>query len=265
MHAKELKGISLSDEISLLSTLLKKHQQLALEEEAKVHGASVGQANWYICLDEGKGGPLSNELQLAQSWEDIRSFFNKKAQLCYFFNKPLSGVVVEKPTFYLSINPEYIRRFAFKKQIKLNEFTSQNIKKIPFPDVFNYLKSYLGLILQKKEIRLFQRVQTAEKIFYLCSYYLKKEQSQELMFDTRQVFRTEIIHICRDLDNELKKHSFMSEASLRQSKEIYHIAKKFYFFSATEKEETILSGLQQTQKEPIKTALMMIVSKLMNS
>jgi len=266
MAASDLKGISLADEISLLSPLFKKQQQLALNEEAKNYGVNaVAKADWYLCYDNGMGGAILNEQFLYEGWEVIRQFFMNKANLIYFFNKP-SGVIAEKPIFFLAINTEDIKRYAFKKQIKLYDFTAQNIKRVPVPNQIEYFQNYTEIILKKQSIKLFTRVQTSEQIYTLSTHYLEVKTSKVLLQQMRKILRNEIINYSHELEKEIHDQTFgLTELQSRRCKELYFIVKKFYFFAANQQEETVLEGLSQPRqiKDVIK-ALVMIVAKIMH-
>ncbi|MBF0288503.1 MAG: hypothetical protein HQM14_11860 [SAR324 cluster bacterium] len=257
MQTKEIVNIPLHEEIEFFRPLLKSTRKLIDELENSQFQRDTEPLECHYAPVKGKQRQLDDIHLVREEWILFRNYFMGKTPLLYFMEPPLRGLVNKDAALWLFSKPECLQMLGAREQFKINEFSPNAVRKLPFQNIEHHFQSELSLMLTDTSKVYSLRAQECEKYLKLAAEYLPKKQTMELHQLVRILLKIGLKREIEDLQRILGDKSILADQAVlkKRMRAVHTLAMKYYFARAGDEQKSKIDSLVGRDKGFQKQAL----------
>lgn len=244
METPEIANMPLHEEIKFFEPLLENIRKILDLLEKKNGNKIKDNLDCFYAPSSGGKRPWKEMYLISSEWEPVRHYLMRKANLLYYYEPPMRGLVNKDATFWIFPNIEQLQQLAYRDRFKINELKPEGVKKIPFQNLEQHFQKQISELLHDQSKVYSIRTQECERYLKLTSAYMKKKQATEVIHLARVMLKVglhdEIVDLIRVIEEKVLVDAKIMRKRLRA---IHTLTMRYYFFNAPDEEKKKIDSL----------------------
>ncbi|MBF0277717.1 MAG: hypothetical protein HQM13_08005 [SAR324 cluster bacterium] len=257
MVTKEIDNLPIHEEIAFFEPLLQVTRKLLDALQMDISQQDTEELDCNYVPTKGKQRTWNEIYLVRDEWHFFRLYFMGKAPMLYYWEPPMRGLVNKDPAFWVFSRPEYLKNLCLREQFKVNEFTPDKPRKLPFQNIEHHFQKELSMMLLDESKVYSSRAQECEKYLKLATAYLPKKQAVELHQLVRVLLKVGLHQEIKKLTNTLADHQTLVDQGMlkKRMRAVHTVAMKYYFARAGDDQKRKIDSLVGRDKGHQKQAL----------